>query len=385
MTVRKETRGASTRWIIDILYRTPDGRRHRFRRDAQVQTSTGAHAEERRLHAELVDKGRLDLEPAITRITKKAEPEDDVPPAKPKGPLFSEAVAHFRRTRALTNLKPSTRVGYEQLLLRVVEPRFADLELTAITFDAVATMDAELATDGLKPSSRRNAHVVVRSVLRAAIDLGLLVDMPRLPKLPKVGKKVLRPLTRAQVDRILAATRPAPRLAFALAAFAGLRAGEVRGLEWRDVDLVEETIIVRRSICRKITATPKSGHERVVPIAAPLRVYLDAAATKPHQPTTTVAPSSRGGVWCDFALNGAFGRAAKRVGLTGFRFHDLRHFFVTQLFRGGAPAPAVQALAGHADLATTQRYAHMIESDLRAAIARLTSGNSVETEAKAAE
>jgi len=50
------------------------------------------------------------------------------------------------------------------------------------------------------------------------------------------------------------------------------------------------------------------------------------------------------------------------------RFHDLRHFFVTQLFRRGGSAPAVQALAGHLHLATTQIYAHMVQADLRETI-----------------
>jgi hypothetical protein len=65
--------------------------------------------------------------------------------------------------------------------------------------------------------------------------------------------------------------------------------------------------------------------------------------------------------------------------LAGFRFHDLRHVFVAELFRGGASALAVQALAGHADLTTTQRYAHMVKSDLQAAIATLERGKGVET------
>jgi len=44
---------------------------------------------------------------------------------------------------------------------------------------------------------------------------------------------------------------------------------------------------------------------------------------------------------------------------------------MTHLFRGGAPAPAVQALAGHTDLTTTQQYAHVDRGDPRAPVARL--------------
>ena len=49
-------------------------------------------------------------------------------------------------------------------------------------------------------------------------------------------------------------------------------------------------------------------------------------------------------------------------------FHSLRRFFVTELFRRGGLVPAVQRLAGRAPLATTERYAHVVQDDLRAAI-----------------
>lgn len=49
--------------------------------------------------------------------------------------------------------------------------------------------------------------------------------------------------------------------------------------------------------------------------------------------------------------------------------HSLRHFFITELCRRGARTMVVKQLAGHADLSTTQRYAHMVGSDLGAAIA----------------
>ncbi len=73
--------------------------------------------------------------------------------------------------------------------------------------------------------------------------------------------------------------------------------------------------------------------------------------------------------WGESGLNQAFKHAQRRAGRSGLCFHDLRHFFVTELFRKGIGAPTVQRLAGHAELSTTQRYADMTANDLRAAIA----------------
>jgi integrase len=207
--------------------------------------------------------------------------------------------------------------------------------------------------------------IVFRSVLSAAHEAGKLADMPKLPKLPMVGRQVLRTLTRAQVEKILEVSPPAWRLAFALAAYAGLRAGEVRALRWEDVDLVARLLVVRLSRSEGVTSTPKSGHEREIPIAEPLWALLQGGGKG------LVAVNGDGEPWGELGLLQAFQRAQEKAGVSGFRFHDLRHFFVTQLFRGGSPAPAVQALAGHADLATTQRYAHVDRADLREAIGRL--------------
>ncbi len=368
MTVRKEKRGDRHVWVLDILYRK-DGKRRRYRRDAQVQTGAAARAEERRLLAELGDTGD---------ITTTASPVDPTPIAS-ADVTFDDAVKRFFDQKAESTLKPSSRVSYREVTDRVLVPAFGGKPLEEIVFTAVASVDADLARDGLGASSRRNVHVVLRSILRFAVESGLLDVFPKLPKLPKVGRKVLRVLTRSEIDRVLVVASPTARLAFALSAFAGLRAGEVRGLSWGDVDLPGRALTVRLALSHGELAPPKSGHERSIPLAGRLADLLREAKPKRAAPHDRVALTKHGKVWGTWGLGLAFQRAQIRAGIAGFRFHDLRHFFVTQLFRDGAPAPAVQQLAGHHSLQVTQWYAHMVSTDLRAAIDRLECGNSVET------
>ncbi len=177
-----------------------------------------------------------------------------------------------------------------------------------------------------------------------------------------------KPLRRADLDAILAVASPNARLAFALAAYAGLRAGEVRGLRWPDVDLKAGTLTIRRTITRREEATPKSGHHAVLPIVGPLRALLEATQSTRKSPWDSVAMTAKGKPWGESGLNQTFQRARDRAGLDTWSFHDLRHFFVSELFRRGAPAHVVQALARHSDLKTTQRYADLDANDLRAAI-----------------
>ena len=358
MTVRtRKTRDGELRLFIDIRYRTADGQKHRFRRYAQIQTKTAARAEERRLLAELERTGTLEH-------LEESEADAVAEPSY----TFADAVRQFRLTH-LATLKPSTRFGYDKQLNTLLGPRFGKVELAEINGSHLSELDAELARDKLAPSTRRNVHIVFRSVLRCAVAAGLLAAMPAVPKLPKVGRKVVSSFHRDDLDAILAVASPQARLAFGLAAFAGLRAGEVRGLRWSDVDFRANTLTVRRSITRGQETTPKSGDHRVVPLAAPLRALLDAArVSRSKNPWATVALTAHGKPWGESGLNQAFQRAMLRARRDGLSFHDLRHFFVSELFRKRAAAPAVQRLAGHANLATTQGYADVEASDLRATV-----------------
>jgi site-specific recombinase XerD len=95
-------------------------------------------------------------------------------------------------------------------------------------------------------------------------------------------------------------------------------------------------------------------------------------------PWAPVAVTGKGKRWGETGLNQALQQAQRRAGKSGWCYHDLRHFFATELFRRGASAPVVQQLLGHSDLATTQRYADIVASDRRAAIALFDDKGNVE-------
>jgi integrase len=371
MTIRKVKRRGETRLVVDITWKKNDGTQGRHRRDAEVQTMAAARAEERRILANIAQHGEA-FEPKTEKEETKPEPPTSI--------SFADAVEMFQRTTAITKLKPSSRVGYGEVFRTRLIPQLGDMPIDRIGLDIMTELDVSMVKEGLSASRRRNVLICIRSVLRDAHKAGRLARLPTFPPLPKKGKKAFVPLRREQVEAILDVSPWAWRLAFALASYAGLRAGEVRALRWLDVDLVGMLLVVRLSRSKGEISTPKSGHEREVPIAEPLLVLLRKAA-KPKASHALVARTSHGKPWKENGLLQAFRRAQKKVGIEGFRFHDLRHFFVTELFRRGASAPAVQRLAGHLHLSTTEKYAHMVQSDLRATIGLLASrGNSVVTD-----
>jgi integrase len=371
-------RRGKRRLIIDIVFKNPDGTTGRFRRDAEVQTLAAARAEERRRLAALVETGS----PASERLHRPdASPTGISLPTTPStvastAPFFREVVDDYLDDFAASHLKPSTKRGYEVVLRTFLVLRLGDLRIDSIDATTARALDAEMARRKTRPSTRRNVQIVLRSVLcRYAVEAKLIPEAPKLPSLPRVGTTIVSVLSHDDVRALIAATDDAYRVGIMLAAYAGLRAGEVRGLRWRDVDLATGRLVVRQSVCRGVAATPKSGHERVIPLVPELKEALDRIANRPRDGFVTTNSNEP---WTEFALAKAFKRSCKKAGLVGWRFHDLRHAFVTALFRVGVGAPTVQALAGHSDLKTTQRYAHAAQVDLEAAIARLR-GNGVVT------
>lgn len=368
MTVRTVVRRGKRRYVIDIPYQTASGTKMRFRRDAQVQTLAAARAEERRRLALLaatgspVEGGEHEASERDGNEVEASEPALEA--------SFDEAAKAFMRSYGGTRLKPSTKRGYGMVLDGFLLDRIGEERIDAICASTIRELDAELVARGRRPSTRRQMQCVVRSILRYAKEAGLLERVPELPPLPKTGATVTRVLTREEVGRIIDASTTPHRLAFQLAAYAGLRAGEVRGLRWRDVDLERGLIIVRRSRCHGVEAPPKSGHERLVPLHPRLAEVLGAIARR--KADAYVSGPGDGEPWGEHALYHAFKSASAKAGIEGFRFHDLRHAFVTELFRGGTPAPVVQRLAGHEHLATTQRYAHAQLPDLVDAVGRLS-------------
>lgn len=370
MTVRTEVRRGKRRHVIDIRYRDATGAKARFRQDAEVQTLAAARAEDLRRLGLLASTGVPFETNGAPATSTHGVPALTVSDAPETSATFAEAAKSFIRVYGGTRLKPSTKRGYEQVLDGFLLERIGSKTLEAIGPLVIRELDAVLVARGRKPSTRRQMQCVVRSVMKHAKEVGLIDRLPEMPRLPKTGATINRVLTSEDVGRILAVTAPPHRLALELAAYAGLRAGEVRGLRWKDVDLERGLLVVRRSRCRGVEAPPKSGHERVVPLHPKLANVL--TRVDPRAPNVYVSGPKAGEPWGEHALYHAFKGACRRLALSGFRFHDLRHAFVTELFRGGAPAPVVQRLAGHADLTTTQRYAHAQLPDLTVAVARLS-------------
>ena len=153
---------------------------------------------------------------------------------------------------------------------------------------------------------------------------------------------------------------------------AGLRWGEMIALEWTDVDLVNRQLTVSRSDWNGHVTTPKGGRPRHVPLTKRLAAALSEHR---HLRSARVLCQDDTKPLTRQIVQTRAKRAARRAGVIrgstksgGGGVHILRHTFCSHLAMRGAPARAIQELAGHADLSMTQRYMHLSPAALDAAI-----------------
>jgi len=144
----------------------------------------------------------------------------------------------------------------------------------------------------------------------------------------------------------------------------GLRRGELLGLRWQDVELLDRRLHVRQAFVRNELTTPKSKAGRRT---VELGTVATAALEEQFSASLHRAPESI--VFCHPALGTPLDpsklttyarKALDRAGVgEGFRpWHGLRHTALTETAASGVPAMFVQAKAGHAQGSTTERYLH---------------------------
>lgn len=146
-----------------------------------------------------------------------------------------------------------------------------------------------------------------------------------------------------------------------IAAYTGLRRGELLALRWADVTPELDRLVLRRAVSDGVEVDgTKSGKIRDVPLAEPAAQAIARLRERGDFTSDTdyIGASAFGERLDGSALRRRILAAGAAIGLRPFRFHDLRHSFGSLLVAGGIDLVSVKAAYGHANISTTERYLH---------------------------
>ena len=224
--------------------------------------------------------------------------------------------------------------------------------------------DGDLARRTIQKNLVLLYGILKRAKRRKWISSNPAEDVERVSVKRSGDFNVLSPVEVEAVAR--AATSEQDAAIFTVAAFTGLRLGELRAVRWRDVDFAKQTVIVRGSFTGGRLGPPKSGKIRSVPLIDQAARVLDALSRRELFTglEDLVFCSPTGEHFHDDQLRDRFYDALEAAGLGDKRhgddpivFHDLRHTFGTLAVEAW-PITDVQAYMGHADIHTTMIYVH---------------------------
>jgi integrase len=196
----------------------------------------------------------------------------------------------------------------------------------------------------LAPASMDIYSRHVRAFYRWAVAYGhVAADPCGRMVVPRKPRGLPHPTSPDDLRVIFACTRRPLRTAYALAAFAGLRAGEITRLRWEDVDLRQRTAYVRG----------KGQRDRIVPLLPPVVDELQRVGLAPRGPVV-VLPSGR--PFTPNRLSMESCRHLTQLPGVSTTLHGLRHSFGTLAYRYTRDPLLVRDLLGHESVATTEIY-----------------------------
>jgi integrase len=328
-------------WEVDIRVQRPDGSRIRERVLAPVSARSAATRWAEQRAAFLILQGKSD-------------------PVKPKEiPTLKAFSERFIVEYAEAEQQKPSGIDSKRLHLRAhLVPALGDRRLNEIDDEAIAQLKSSL-----KSRSRKTVNNILSTLsklLKVAQDWGLLEKLPCRIRMFKYESPEMGFYGFGEYGALVDAAEKIDLRILGMVLLggdAGLRRGEIVAFEGTDVDYRRGVIKVMRSDWRGEATLPKAGRRREVPMTERLRATLRALQhlRGPRLLYTDDGLPARKEVLYDWMK-----AAQRRAGLpVSPGLHALRHTFCSHLAMQGAPARAIQELAGHAKLTTTMKYMHL--------------------------
>ena len=281
-----------------------------------------------------------------------------------EGPDVAALARRYMAAHVAANCNAHTAAIYRGSLANHILPALGAMPLARVGRADVAALHARL---GDRPRAANRAL----AILRKMFDLAELWEMAPGGANPCDGVRKYRERARVRVldaaeyrrlGAALAEAEGAGRgraaAALRLLTLTGCRSGEILGLRWDDVDRAAGELRLRRT---------KTG-ARMVPLTPAVEAVLAGIARADGNPW--VIAGRRPGTRMK-SLTADWHRIRARAGLDDVRIHDLRHSYATRALAAGESLAMIARLLGHADIASTLRYAHLARGTERASAARV--------------
>ncbi|RJP89634.1 MAG: site-specific integrase [Desulfobacteraceae bacterium] len=294
-----------------------------------------------------------------------------------KGMVFEDAWKMYKESSIKKTIERDA-----QLIVKWINPLIGSIPLTEISAFHLEKIRSRMTKKNLSPRTCHYALAVVRAIFNFCIKRGLFVGMNPVKTIAiksydnRRTRFVSLEEANALLEEIKSKSVDIWRITL-VSLLAGLRFGEIAGLQWKDIDINHSTITI---------LDPKNGRTRHANITNTLKAMFDEM--RAGKPEELIFPDRNGQrrVQISDTFNRSVDKLELNAGISDRRqkicFHSIRHSFASWLAMQGEDLLVIKELLGHRDISTTQRYSHLAKNRLRSATEGL---DKVFTDSKATE
>ena len=282
-------------------------------------------------------------------------------------------------------LAHATYGAYQGLLKSTIVPYFRKKKLTLRELEArhLQMFYSEMLRR-VTPNTVIHYHAVIHSALKYAVKTDMLIQNVA-DKVDRPRKNSFQPvfLSADEMQKMFEALRGTKlELPVLVAAFYGLRRGEVVGLKWDAIDFERNTITIKHIVtnakidgkCEIVCAdrAKTKSSLRSLPLVSNIREKLLALREQQKENRRVcgncyskkydgyVFVDAMGNILNPRSVTANFSKLLEQNGLRHIRFHDLRHSCASLLLANDVPLKQIQEWLGHSDIGTTANiYSHL--------------------------
>lgn len=286
------------------------------------------------------------------------------------------------------NVRPTTYYGYRQVVNHAIDPYFRSRKIKLYELKPYHIQDfytCKMDNDGVSANTIHHYHANIHKALAYAVKTERIPTNPAdLVELPKKQKHIASYYTQSELNTLLQKSKGHTlETVIRLAAWFGLRRGEIIGMRWSCIDFDKKTISVTGTIKDRggngtsvgqpyyEQAAKNSASLRSFPLSEQMIEYLRQVKDRQderkksiilynHQWDDFVCVKNNGDLITLDSVSYAFPKLCKQCGLKPIKLHELRHSNISLLLENGASMKELQDWAGHSSFNTTANiYSHI--------------------------
>lgn len=320
---------------------------------------------------------KKEAQAALAGLVNNVESGTYIEPSKKR---FKEFSMEYLEKIYKNKVKATSYETARNVIITHIIPWFGEVALSDIDQFLVHEFYDQKIKEGYSSFYIQRMHELTRMLLRVAYKWELMAkDIASLLEPPRLKKKEMKVWSIGEVNEFLKFTKHSRyHPVFFLAAYTGMRKGEILGLTWDDIDFENKTIKVNRSLSKikdsYLLSEPKTSNsirtiyidDDIIRVLKKQRVKQNLErlrAGNVYQDHNMVFTQETGEYVNPTAVNGLFARFMKQSGISVIRFHDLRHTHATILLQMGVNPKIVAERLGHSSVQITlDTYSHVLPS-----------------------